>query len=73
MDCGTSPRSLLQIILESLVKKDNKNISSMLICRIYRDTGDTWAGTIVAQSPILLEVDFHIPMDTQGSTSHSQK
>lgn len=45
----------------------SKTISSMLICKIYRDTGDSWAGTIAAQSPALLEVDFHFSSDTLGS------
>ncbi len=38
--------------------------------KIYRsDTGtdDTWAGTSAAQSPGLLEVDFHHEIDTMGS------
>lgn len=51
----------------------DKTISSMLICRIFRDAGDTWAGTIAAQSPILLEVDFHVPLNTVGSTTHTSK
>ncbi len=47
-----------------------KSISSMLMCRIYRsDTGadDTWVGTLNAQSPALLEMDFHFPKDAYGS------
>ena len=51
----------------------DKHISSMLVCRIYRDAGDTWAGTTAAQSPAILEIDFHVPMDTQGSETHSLK
>jgi len=53
-----------------------KNISSMLICNIRRsDTGtdDTWAGTLSGQLPLLLEVDFHYPLDAVGSTTHSSK
>lgn len=48
----------------------SKNISSMLVCKVYRsDTGadDTWVGTTAAQSPALLEVDFHFEIDTAGS------
>ena len=53
----------------------SKNISSMLICRIYRHdvAGDTWAGTASGQLPILLEVDFHYEMDTIGSKTDSAK
>lgn len=49
-----------------------KHISSMLMCKIYRDTGDTWVGTN-ANGPILLEVDFHFPIDTIGSRAASEK
>jgi hypothetical protein len=48
----------------------SKNISSMLICNIKRtDTGadDTWAGTASGSLPMLLEIDFHFPIDTIGS------
>jgi len=53
-----------------------KNISSMLICNIRRsDTGtdDTWVSTSSGQLPLLLEVDFHYPLDTAGSTTHTTK
>jgi len=46
-------------------------ISSMLICNIKRtDTGtdDTWASTTSWQLPFLLEVDFHYPISTLGSS-----
>jgi hypothetical protein len=49
-----------------------KNVSSMLMCRIYRDTGDTWAGN-AANGPALLEVDFHFPIDTVGSRQWGTK
>jgi hypothetical protein len=54
----------------------SKNISSMLVCRVYRsDTGtdDTWVGTTVAQSPALLEVDFHFEINTMGSREELTK
>lgn len=44
-----------------------KGISSMLICRLYRNTGDTWVGTTAAQSPAILEFDLHFEINTQGS------
>ncbi len=45
-----------------------KTISSMLVCRLWRSaTGDTWAGTTSAQSPAVLEFDFHFQLDTRGS------
>ena len=51
----------------------NKNISSMLVCRIYRDTGDTWASAVPGQQPILLEIDFHYELDTVGSRAVGTK
>ena len=42
-------------------------ISALIIGRVYRDTGDSWAGNIAAQAPALLEVDFHHQTDDVGS------
>jgi len=53
-----------------------KTISSMLICNIIRtDTGadDTWAGSGAGNLPMLLEVDFHFPINTVGSRTISAK
>jgi hypothetical protein len=54
----------------------DKGISSMLLCNIKRtDTGtdDTWAGTANGQLPMLLEIDFHFPIDTLGSRDWASK
>lgn len=53
-----------------------QGISSMLICNVKRtDTGadDTWASAVSGQLPLLLEIDFHYPIDTVGSRSWSSK
>jgi hypothetical protein len=53
-----------------------KGISSMLICNIKRtDTGtdDTWATNTSGNRPLLLEIDFHIPMNSLGSTGWAAK
>ncbi len=51
-----------------------KTISSMLICRLWRSaTGDTWAGVTDAQSPAVIEFDFHYQMDTRGSRDAHEK
>ena len=42
-------------------------LSAMLQCRIYRDTGDTWATNTSGNLPLLLEVDFHYEIDRFGS------
>ena len=44
-----------------------QEVSGMIIGRVYRDAGDTWAGNIAAQAPALLEVDFHYQCDDIGS------
>lgn len=44
-----------------------KSISSTIMCRLLRDTGDTWATNTATNCPILLEVDFHYPINTLGS------
>lgn len=54
----------------------NKHISSMLICNIKRtDTGtdDTWSSAVSGQLPLLLEIDFHIPVDSIGSSQIGAK
>lgn len=54
----------------------DKHISSMLLCNVRRADGgadDTWAGSISGELPLLLEVDFHISMDTIGSRTQSSK
>ena len=43
------------------------DMSAMFVCRVYRDAGDTWAGVVAAQSPLLLEVDIHFQSDAPGS------
>jgi hypothetical protein len=43
--------------------------SGMLLIRIYRDTGDTWAGTATGSLPLLLEVDIHHQIDKVGSAN----
>jgi len=50
-------------------------ISSMLVCRLYRDSDaeDTWAGVTAAQSPALLEFDIHFQIDSLGSEAELSK
>lgn len=65
-----------QMTPEVALTGTGKHISSMLLCNIKRtDTGadDTWAGTASGQLPLLLEIDFHFPMDTVGSRSRGTK
>lgn len=61
---------------EVTITGTGKSISSMLICNIRRtDTGsdDTWNGTVSGERPLILEVDFHYPVNTLGSRTWSTK
>jgi len=46
-----------------------KTISSILICRLYRDTSEDDYDTNAA----LLELDFHIKLDSRGSSTETAK
>jgi len=53
-----------------------KTISSMILCNIRRTDGgadDTWGTNTAGNLPLFLEVDFHFPIDTLGSSTHSTK
>jgi hypothetical protein len=59
-----------QITPSGTITGTSKTISSMLICNVKRtDTGsdDTWAGTTSGELPMLLEIDFHFPIERIGS------
>jgi hypothetical protein len=65
-----------QMTPEVTITGSGKNISSMLICNVKRtDTGDddTWASTTSGQLPMILEIDFHYPINTLGSKTSSAK
>lgn len=65
-----------QMTPEVAIVGSGKHISSMLICNLSRtDTGadDTWAGAGAGSLPLMLEVDFHFPIDTVGSRARSTK
>lgn len=42
-------------------------VSAIILCRIYRAAGDTWAGAGVANLPCFLEFDIHYLIDSLGS------
>lgn len=65
-----------QMTPESTVTGTSKEISSMLLCNVKRtDTGtdDTWSGSGAGNLPLLLEIDFHFPMDYRGSMFRTGK
>ena len=73
-DTCTGTDDLHEISPEVTISGTGKTVSSMLSCRIYRDTtGDTWVGTSAAQSPAGLEVDFHYQVNTLGSRTSTAK
>jgi len=48
-------------------------VSAMILCRLYRTTGDSWDSSSSGQLPLLLEFDFHYEIDTVGSRSEYLK
>jgi hypothetical protein len=65
-----------QMTPEVTITGTSKAISSMLLCNVKRtDTGtdDTWASSTTGQLPLLLEIDFHFPIDTMGSRDWGTK
>ena len=65
-----------QMTPEVTITGTGKDISSMLMCNLKRtDTGadDTWAGSGTGNLPMILEVDFHFPIDTIGSRQQATK
>lgn len=56
-----------EISSDVLISGSNLNISTMIIGRIYRDTGDTWVTNTLTNRPIFLKLDFHYPRNTIGS------
>ena len=74
-DCdGTDHKH--QMTPEGTLTGTSMGISSMLICNLKRtDTGtdDTWSGSASGSLPMLLEVDFHFPIDTIGSRQAGAK
>ena len=43
-------------------------LSHIIVGRVYRDGAGTWVGTSAAQSPGLLELDFHFETDLAGGS-----
>jgi hypothetical protein len=65
-----------QMTDEVEISGTGKAISSMLLCTVKRTstgTDDDWASTTSGQLPLLLEIDFHFPMNTIGSRLRSSK
>ena len=64
-DAGDGTAYKHQVASWSAISGTGKTVSSMLMCRIFRDGGngsDTFTG-----DALLLEIDFHYQIDTMGS------
>jgi len=48
-------------------------ISAMLVCRVYRLAGDTWALNTPGNLPVLLEFDIHFETNSNGSRTEDAK
>jgi len=64
-----------EITSDVTITGTDKSLSSMIIGKIYRANiaADTWVGTASGSLPLLLELDFHFPMDTLGSRTNISK
>lgn len=60
-----------QMGVMSAITGTSKTISSMLVCRLYRDP--TGGSDTYGDDASLLEIDFHFEMDTVGSRTVSAK
>ena len=69
-DACSGTNHLHELSPEVTVSGTGKTVSSMLVCRFYRDSGDSWVGS---GNPILLEFDIHIQMDAVGSRTSLAK
>lgn len=49
------------------------SVSAVISGRVYRDGAGTWEGVAAANSPALLEVDFHYPISSLGSRTSTDK
>lgn len=72
-DTCTGTDDLHEMTSSITLNGTGKTISSMLVCRLYRDTGDSWVGTTAAQSPGILEFDLHYQIDDRGSQNETSK
>ncbi len=68
VDYSTLSYSANQHLITPLtsISGSSKGISSVLVCRLYRNATDTYSTT---GNVFLIGVDFHYEMDTQGSRS----
>lgn len=48
-------------------------ISSVIVGRLYRDSGDTWATNTATNRPKLLQFDIHYQIDSFGSDAMTSK
>jgi len=56
-----------QVAGSTTISASGNMISSMLICRLWRNSTDSWAGASNANSPVVLEFDLHFEIDIAGS------
>lgn len=70
-DAGSGTAYDHQVATFSAITGTGKTISSMLMCRLFRDTDD--AADTLTDSAFLLEIDFHHEIDAPGSDQSTSK
>lgn len=69
MSCEGRIQTFLEALASALYVENGQ-----VFCNIQRTTaGDSWSSTNSGQLPLILEVDFHYPIDTIGSRTSSSK
>lgn len=71
LDAGAGVARTHQIAAFDEIDGSDKTMSSMICCRLYRDGGD--ADDTLTNAAYLLEFDFHILKDSQGSVDEYNK
>lgn len=70
-DTVTGTDHLHEISPAATIPGATLGLSAMLMCRIYRHTGDTWATNSTGNLPLLLEIDIHYEIDRLGSDNET--
>lgn len=72
-DTCTGTNNLHEITASVTISGTGLGISSMIVGKVIRDAGDSWATNTAGNRPGLLEVDFHYQIDSRGSDSERTK
>jgi hypothetical protein len=65
---GTSISAYEHVITPlGTISGSGNTLSSMIVCRLYRNSSDNSNDTFIGEDAMLLEIDFHYQIDSDGS------